>query len=88
MSNSPISIVEWQEVCEGLPGASYEFNEAKKKYKREQPKVYRNGTGKRTKTMKALDSVYEVECDEQVMLEEKLAEGLVELSAVNKISED
>ena len=50
--------------------------------------MYRNGTGKRTKTMKALDTVYEVECDEQVMLEEKLAEGVVEPSAENKISEE
>ena len=80
--------MEYQEVTEFLPNASYEINEAKKKYKREQPKIYRNGTGKRTKTMKSVDTVYEVECDEQVMLEEKLAEGVVEPSAVNKISEE
>lgn len=66
-TGKPVSIVEYQELTENDPQLLYLINEAKKAWKREQPKVYRNNTGKRTKFIKKL---YEEECDIQSLAEE------------------
>lgn len=62
----PIDIETFIRLSED-PKFAYEANEMKKKVKREQPKVFRNETGKRTKIIKFL---HEFECDEQTSLEE------------------
>ena len=55
------------------PVFAYNANEMKKKVKREAPKVYRNGTGKRTKLIKFL---HEADCDIQSDHEDKILDEL------------
>jgi len=66
-----ISIVDWQEFSED-PQFAFTANEVKKAWKREQPKVYRNGTGKRYFATKRdlTKATHEEECDIQAIAEE------------------
>ena len=62
----PVSMIDYDRFSDDRE-FTFQVNEVKKAWKREQPKVYRNGTGKRTKIIKSLHTF---DCDEQSALEE------------------
>lgn len=73
-TGQPINIGDYEYITENDPTAFQAINQAKLEWKRSQPKVFRNGTGKRLSKLehakKLIRAKHEFDADEQSMAEQ------------------